>query len=249
MSKHHNLRIKRQYFCQLRSGVKKVEVRVGYPSIKTICVGDTVSFDNYEPNLFDVTRVTVYDSFSKMLDSEGVSSVLPGLGRKEALIAYKKIYPPKKEALGVYAIELSLHSSKKSKRPRIVSASQLCKERRHKEFSKLVHDVYVATDWIGEDYPHHFDLYYSKYIPGVLSGEREIIACYVDGQIAAVAILKKCEGESKLCTLFVKPEFRKQGIATSLLTASFAWLGTTKPLITIADYKLPQFQSIIKKYG
>ena len=29
---------------------------------------------------------------------------------------------------------------------------------------------------------------------------------------------------------------------------SFEWLETTKPLITIADYKLPQFTSIIQKY-
>lgn len=27
------------------------------------------------------------------------------------------------------------------------------------------------------------------------------------------------------------------------------FLETTKPLITLADYKLPMFQSIIKKYG
>lgn len=33
-----------------------------------------------------------------------------------------------------------------------------------------------------------------------------------------------------------------------MLEASMKWLGTTKPLITIADYKLEMFASIIQKY-
>lgn len=34
-----------------------------------------------------------------------------------------------------------------------------------------------------------------------------------------------------------------------MLEASIKWLGTTKPLITIADYKLEMFASIIQKYN
>ena len=33
-----------------------------------------------------------------------------------------------------------------------------------------------------------------------------------------------------------------------LLEASMEFLGTTKPFITLADYKLPMFKSIINKY-
>ena len=44
-------------------------------------------------------------------------------------------------------------------------------------------------------------------------------------------------------------ENQKRGIATALVERCFEWLGTTKPLITIADYKLDQFAGIIKKYG
>lgn len=105
------------------------------------------------------------------------------------------------------------------------------------------------TDWICKDYPLHCEHYFTKYVPGIYDGEREIIACYVGDKIAGIAVLKKDATERKVSTLCVKEEYRKLGIATKLLERSFTWLGTTKPLVTIADYKLNQFSGIIQKYG
>ena len=34
-----------------------------------------------------------------------------------------------------------------------------------------------------------------------------------------------------------------------MLEYAFKYLGTTKPLITITDYKIPMFETIIKKYN
>ena len=52
----------------------------------------------------------------------------------------------------------------------------------------------------------------------------------------------------KISTLYVKPDYQGKEIASKLLEMSFEWLEATKPLITIADYRLPQFTSIIQKY-
>lgn len=41
---------------------------------------------------------------------------------------------------------------------------------------------------------------------------------------------------------------RGLGIGTSIIEESMKWLGTTKPLITLADYKLDMFRPIIEKY-
>lgn len=71
----------------------------------------------------------------------------------------------------------------------------------------------------------------------------------VDKKVAGLVFLKKEDGEQKICTLFVLDEYRGRGIATLLLEESFKYLGTTKPLISIADYKIGQFSAIIKKYG
>lgn len=55
--------------------------------------------------------------------------------------------------------------------------------------------------------------------------------------------------KKKICTLFVSPEARGLGIGTLLVEKSMEILGTTKPMITLADYKLPMFEGLIKKYG
>lgn len=60
--------------------------------------------------------------------------------------------------------------------------------------------------------------------------------------------MKKDNTENKICTFLVLEGYRKKNIATKMLEQSFKYLGTTKPLITIADYKLPMFEGIIKKY-
>jgi len=49
--------------------------------------------------------------------------------------------------------------------------------------------------------------------------------------------------------LFVDENMRGEGVATKLLEKCFEILKTTKPMITLADYKLGMFEGIIKKYG
>lgn len=127
-------------------------------------------------------------------------------------------------------------------------ASNLLKTGNDKEFAKIIIEAYMATEWVCRDYPNHCNHYFSKYIPGVFNGTREIIVCYIVARIAAVAILKKDNEEQKISTLYVNPAYRKCGLGTEILEKSFAWLGTTSPLITIADYKINQFAHYIKKY-
>ena len=63
-----------------------------------------------------------------------------------------------------------------------------------------------------------------------------------------MACLKKDNKERKICTLYVSDKCRGLGIGTSIIEESINWLGTTKPLITLADYKLEMFKPIIDKY-
>lgn len=245
MAKNHVWRIKKPYFLQLKSGDKDLEIRVGYTQIKKVHAGDTITFENYGDNLFDVKRVSVYDSFEELLAAESVECVLPGMTYEGALRTLHEIYPPDKERLGVYAFNLKYHNKDEKI---FYHASSLLKQEQNRLFAKLVAESYMITDWICEDYPNHCDHFYSKYVPGIFDGEREIISCYIGRKIVATAFLKKISDECKISTFFVAPRQRQQGIATELLKQCFAFLGTTKPLITISDYKLPQFEKIIAKY-
>ena len=67
-------------------------------------------------------------------------------------------------------------------------------------------------------------------------------------EIIAIACLKKDEIERKICTLYIKEEYRNKGFGSLIIEESFKWLETTKPLITIPEYKLNEFIPIIEKY-
>ena len=129
----------------------------------------------------------------------------------------------------------------------IVSARTLLEKKDYLTLNDLFFQTYALTDWITKDYPNHFKHFYSKYIPELFTGEREILAYYEGMTVEGLCILKK--SEQKVCTLFVKEEARNKHLATRLLSEGFIFLGTTKPLITIAEYKVSMFEGLIKKYG
>ena len=119
----------------------------------------------------------------------------------------------------------------------------------HKIFSDIVSKAYAVTDYICKDYPEYFSWYWEKNIPEIFKGTRDVYIAIINKEIAGVMSLKKEASEKKLCTILVLEEYRKLGVATALLEEAFKYLETTKPLISIADYKVDQFSEIIKKYG
>lgn len=120
------------------------------------------------------------------------------------------------------------------------------------EFTKLAKQIYDITDFICTDYPKYKEWYFKKQIPGIFTLNREILFARSEkdkDKIIAMACLKSDEEEQKICTLYVSDQVRGQHLGTRLIEASMQFLGTTKPLITLADYKLPMFQPIIDKYN
>lgn len=117
---------------------------------------------------------------------------------------------------------------------------------------KICDELYEMTDFICEDYPKHKSWFYYKHLPATLieNSGRDIIFAYdIDKKLYGTSFIKQDEEEKKICTLFVSPDARGLGVGTALVEKSMQILGTTKPMITIADYKLPMFQGLIKKYN
>ena len=118
-------------------------------------------------------------------------------------------------------------------------------------FLDLATRIYMITDFICEDYPNHKEWYFTKQLPAISGEERNILFVRnpEDNQdILAMACLKSDEEEQKICTLYVSDKVRGIGLGTTIIETSMEWLGTTKPLITLADYKLKMFTPIIEKY-
>ena len=107
----HEMTIRLPYLRLIASGIKTVEVRVGYPRMRKIRAGDQLTFVSGEERLpTRVERVTEYPSFAAMLDHEDARSIGGELGenRDDLLAVIRDIYPPEKERLGVLAIEVKL---------------------------------------------------------------------------------------------------------------------------------------------
>ena len=121
------------------------------------------------------------------------------------------------------------------------------------EFMILATKIYMITDFICDDYPKHKEWYFTKQLPATINGdERNILFVRNpedDNEIISMACLKRDEEEQKICTLYVSDKCRGLGIGTAIVEESMRWLGTTKPLITLTDYKLEMFRPIINKYG
>ena len=120
------------------------------------------------------------------------------------------------------------------------------------EFMKLATDVYMITDFICKDYPKHKEWYFEKTLPTTISDDSRNILFIRnpddEEEIIAMACLKKDEEEKKICTMYVSDKHRGLRLGAKLTEESLKWLGTTKPLITLADYKLDMFRGIIAKY-
>lgn len=117
---------------------------------------------------------------------------------------------------------------------------------------ELATKIYGITDFICNDYPKYKEWYFTKQLPATLSSdERNILFVRNpknNNEIISMASLKKTKEEQKICTIYVSDKYRGLGIGNAVIEFSMKWLETTKPLITIADYKINMFQPIITKY-
>lgn len=104
----HALNIRKPYFDLIATGSKTIEIRVGYPKIRRMAVGDSLRVTSGDDTLTTrIAALNAYPSFEAMLDAENNTAIgEPGMTREELLAACRAIYPPEKEALGVVAIHL-----------------------------------------------------------------------------------------------------------------------------------------------
>lgn len=104
----HTMRIKRPYYDAIMAGRKTLEVRVGYDNIRRYQAGEIVRLETSQASAtVKIKSVRIYASFEDMLATEGWQKIAPdAVDAADALHRIQGIYPPEKEALGVYVFEI-----------------------------------------------------------------------------------------------------------------------------------------------
>ncbi len=106
--KVYRLRVREEYLKMIKSGRKKIEVRVAYPQIRGMAPGDKLLFNNEVPA--EVINVKRYETFRQVLRVEPVEKIFPDNPSFEtALKRFHGMYPKWKEnRYGVIAIRFRL---------------------------------------------------------------------------------------------------------------------------------------------
>lgn len=98
-------------------------------------------------------------------------------------------------------------------------------------------------------YPHFKSWLYFTFKPGFERGLRSIISARIDGRLAGLALLKNDAIEKKICTFFVLPEFREQGIGSKLMKESLAFLDSSETFISVSEERDSELFPLLSSNG
>jgi ASC-1-like (ASCH) protein len=96
--------IKAEYLAAILAGRKTVEVRVAYPNIARLQVGDRLLLNGQ--HACEIQRIGRYPDFEELLLHEDEAAIAPDTRPEELLGLLRTIYPADKESLGVVALEV-----------------------------------------------------------------------------------------------------------------------------------------------
>ena len=101
---------------------------------------------------------------------------------------------------------------------------------------------------VQESYPQLEKWYKSVFLPGLFQGERGYVVAHDQGQLVGCALIKKTPIEKKLCTLFVRPDFRRKGVGVALLEGVIEELGP-KPFVSVSEESFKEVMPLFKQFG
>jgi len=110
----------------------------------------------------------------------------------------------------------------------------------------IAKEVFQNIAHLQQPYPDFKKWYFNKVVSGVIDGSRGFILELRDGKMAGVAILKDTVEEKKICTISVAEEFKSKGLGVRLFEKSMRLLDTEKPLATVSENRLPEFEKIFQ---
>lgn len=118
------------------------------------------------------------------------------------------------------------------------------------ELMFLANKIYMLIDFVKMDYPNYKEWFFTRQLPETLHSDRRNILFVKDkDEIIGVANLLNDENEKKICSLYVKSDYQKQGIGSMLVEESMKWLNTKCPIISLTKERYNIYKPLIEKYN
>lgn len=112
----------------------------------------------------------------------------------------------------------------------------------------LYQGIFSLTKSLRQTYPNYKNWYEKTFLEGLKKGERGIIVALDGTKIVGCALIKNTSDEKKLCTLFVHPNYRRQGIGEQLLQTSIQKLGQN-PLVSVSQENRSFVDGLFRKFN
>jgi len=118
----------------------------------------------------------------------------------------------------------------------------------YQEHKKLYDDIFKLTQPIGDIYPNYRNWYYHTFLEDLKQGHRLYAIATHHMVITGCCLMKNTANEKKICTLFVGPQYRRQGIGSDLVRSALTELGP-HPFLTVSDGQLSTFIPFLSRFG
>jgi len=79
-------------------------------------------------------------------------------------------------------------------------------------------------------------------------GKRQAIVAHDGNRVYGCALLKVSADENKICTFFVHPDAREQGLADDMMRLSLERFDNC-PIISVSEDRTAELQPLLKKHG
>lgn len=241
--KSHRLHIQDNHLDQLIYNNRDLLVATGGKTIEGISPGDWLTF-NQSGEKFEVIRVKRYNSVKEALKYENYTRTVLGNCSKDIVeTAFNHMFSEANRALGIFVLEIH-----KVGQDQLITLGNMATFE-DPNLGIVLASVYVSTDFLNKDYPKRSQWYWSTFVPGLFTGERDGIILKINNKTAGVALIKKGLEEKKISTFVVAPDHQHNGVTLTLLALSFAMMGTETPVITINEKRLEDFKPIIERFN
>lgn len=106
-------------------------------------------------------------------------------------------------------------------------------------------NIAAALSSVSPYYPNFKEWLFFNFNKGLRSGERKILLAHNGTDICAVSLLKLTDNENKICTFFVRPDFRERGLGRILMSRSLCELSGKSSIITVAEERHSELSPLL----